>query len=350
MKSLLAQFAPVQISRVGPFSAFLKDWQTCRRDWQYSKVFRLILEALKWWNPASFGNPINAITTRPLLLLAGALLATSCVHKPVVPHAGSKVPNRWTNSLGMVFVPVPHTDVAFSVFEARVKDFAVFAAVHPDLDGTNWHHAFYHGVTPVSTGPDDPVVNVSWNDGRAFCTWLTETERQNGKISSKQFYRLPTDAEWSWAVGIGDRETGATPKGKNAKLQNIFPWGTEYPPPPGAGNFADLAALNYFTNWPHITGYNDGFVTTAPVGSYTPNSLGIYDLAGNAMEWCQDFYDASQRQHVLRGGAWINCGPKSLWSSYREHAASNRYSVATGFRCVLETSTAVNEDNGALVK
>src|SRR5487761_2362181 len=63
---------------------------------------------------------------------------------------------------------------------------------------------------------------------------------------------------------------------------------------------------------------------TAPVGSFTPNPLGIYDLAGNAMEWCQDFYDASQRQHVLRGGAWINCGPKSLLSSSREHAAPNR--------------------------
>jgi formylglycine-generating enzyme required for sulfatase activity len=98
-----------------------------------------------------------------------------------------------------------------------------------------------------------------------------------------------------------------------------------------------LAALHYFTNWPHIEGYNDGFVTTAPVGSFTPNGLGLYDLAGNAMEWCEDLYDPAHQQRVLRGGAWINCGPKSLLSAYREHTGPERFSVATGFRCVRAT-------------
>ena len=290
---------------------------------------------------------MNALAARYLLLASGALLAISCVHQPVVRGALAPVLDRWTNTLGMVFVPVPHTTVAFCIYETRVRDFAAFAAEHPKLDGINWNHALYHGVTPVSAGANDPVVNVSWNDARAFCTWLTETERQRGRISSKQFYRLPTDAEWSWAVGIGGREAGASPKEKNAKLENVFPWGTQYPPPPGAGNFADQTALNYFTNWPHIEGYNDGYVTTAPVGSFTPNPLGLYDLAGNAMEWCQDFYDPSQRQRVLRGGAWINCGPKSLLSSSREHAAPNRYSVATGFRCVLQASIGANGGSAA---
>jgi formylglycine-generating enzyme required for sulfatase activity len=243
-----------------------------------------------------------------------------------------------TNSLGMIFVPVPHTKVSFSIFETRVKDFAAFAATKPKLDGTNWNHAFYHGVTPVSAGPDFPVVNISWNDAAAFCAWLTKAERQAGDISPKELYRLPTDEEWSCAVGIGGRETGATPKEKSAKLEQVFPWGAQFPPPPGAGNFADQAALNYFTNWPHIEGYNDGFVTTAPVGSFAPNALGIYDLAGNALEWCDDFYDASHKQRVLRGGAWNNCGPKSLLSSYREHVAPQRFSVVTGFRCVLQTN------------
>lgn len=245
---------------------------------------------------------------------------------------------RWTNSLGMVFVSVPRTKVFFSIYETEVKFYSVFAATGPKLDGTNWNHAFYHGVTPVSSGPDFPVVNASWNDAQAFCAWLTKTERASGKISAKQLYRLPTDSEWSEAVGIGQRETGATPKEKSAKLDGVYPWGTQFPPPPGAGNFADQAALNYFTNWPHIEGYNDGFVTTSPAGSFTPNALGIYDLAGNALEWCEDFYDTSHRQRVLRGGAWNNCGPKSLLSSYREHAAPERFSVVTGFRCVLQTN------------
>ena len=102
---------------------------------------------------------------------------------------------RWTNSLGMVFVSVPHTTVCFSIYETRVKDFAAFARTNPKLDGTNWNHAFYHGVTPVSPGPDFPVVNASWNDATAFCKWLTEAGRSAGTISKSEFYRLPTDEE-----------------------------------------------------------------------------------------------------------------------------------------------------------
>ena len=74
--------------------------------------------------------------------------------------------------------PVPQTPVSFSIYETRVKDFAAFAAMRPKLDGTNWNQALYHGVTPVSTGPDDPVVNVSGNDAEAFCARLTETRHR----------------------------------------------------------------------------------------------------------------------------------------------------------------------------
>jgi formylglycine-generating enzyme required for sulfatase activity len=276
-------------------------------------------------------NPFITRISPPIVMA----LVISGLHALSQEQNGLQMGSRWTNSLGMIFVPVPHTQVLFSIYETRVKDFSVFAATQPPLDGTNWNHALYHDKTPVSDGPDYPVVNVSWRDAIAFCEWLTKNEQQAGTINQKQFFRLPTDAEWSWAVGIGDLETNGTPKEKNSKIKNVFPWGTQFPPSPSAGNFADQAALNYFTNWPHIEGYNDGFVTTAPVGSFKPNAMGIYDLAGNAMEWCDDFYDESHKQHVLRGGAWINCGPNSLLSSYREHATPNRFSVATGFRPVL---------------
>ena len=266
----------------------------------------------------------------PRLFLLAGLAWPAVAGAQALPSAG-----RWTNSLGMAFLTVPAAGVRFSVFETRVRDFAAFVATQPKLDGTNWNHALYHEVTPVSPGPEYPVVNVSWNDATAFCRWLTATEQDAGKLSSGFEYRLPTDAEWSEAVGIGGQETGATPRDKNAKLENVYPWGTQFPPPPGAGNFADLSAKNYFTNWPHIEGYNDGFVTTSPVGSFAPEPSGLYDLAGNALEWCADDYDDTHRQRVLRGGAWINCGPKSLWSSSRTHVAAGRFSVATGFRCVL---------------
>jgi formylglycine-generating enzyme required for sulfatase activity len=258
-----------------------------------------------------------------------------CARVQAIPTNFPPDSKRWTNRLGMVFVPVPGTKIFFSIRETRVKDFAAFAATNPKLDGTNWNHARYHGVTPVSDGLEYPVVNVSWNDANAFCAWLTESESKTGNIPVGAGYRLPTDTEWSWAVGIGDRETNGTSKDKSAKIEGVFPWGTQYPPPAGAGNFADLTARDYFTNWPCIEGYRDGFVAASPVGSFRPNQFGLYDLAGNALEWCDDFYDTAHKQRVMRGGGWNNTGPKSLLSSYREHVAPERFSVVTGFRCVL---------------
>lgn len=279
----------------------------------------------------AFVESMNLPRILAIALVATLLAACARLH----PARAYKIsPSHWPNGLGMVFVPVPGTRAQFSIYETRVKDFAAFAATNPKLDGTNWNHAFYHNVTPVSAGPDYPVVNVSWRDANTFCDWLTATERASGKIRANQVYRLPTDEEWSCAAGLL-REIGATPKEKSARMQNVYPWGTDFPPPPGAGNFADQAALNYFTNWPNIEGYNDGYVTTAPVGSFKSNGFGLYDLAGNALEWCADLYEPGKTQRVLRGGAWNNCGPKSLLSSYREHVAPERFSVVTGFRCVL---------------
>jgi formylglycine-generating enzyme required for sulfatase activity len=283
---------------------------------------------------------ISAAFILPVLLLAGS--GVSCAHVQPESESGGPVAVRWTNHLGMVFVPIAHTRAAFSIYETRMRDFAAFTATRPKLDGTNWNHALYHNVTPVSAGPDFPVVDVSWNDANAFCRWLTQTEHQMKLIPQGAMYRLPTDAEWSWAAGIGDREAGGTPEAKNGKLKNVFPWGTQYPPPSGAGNFADQAALDYFTNWPHITGYRDGFVTTAPTGSFRPNILGLYDLSGNAAEWCEDSYDWNSARRELRGGSWANTGPKSLWSSTRMAVGPSHFSVITGFRCALAWDNVTN--------
>ena len=265
-----------------------------------------------------------------------AAMVTSCAPLQVPPPKFSPDAKRWTNSLGMVFVPVPGTQVFFSIWETRVKDYQAFVADHPRLAGTNWNHALYHGFLPVTPGPDYPVVNVSWNDAHVFCAWLTGKEHQAGRIPPGAFYRLPGDAEWSWAAGIGGREPKGTPKDKNGKIRDVFPWGTQYPPPAGAGNFADLTAREYFTNWPCIEGYRDGFVGASPVGSFKPDESGLYDLAGNAAEWIADSYDGTSPRRELRGGGWNNTGPKSLWSSDRMSVAPERFSVVTGFRCALD--------------
>ena len=126
------------------------------------------------------------------------------------PKAVAKIPaNAIVNTLGMKFVPVKGTDVQFCIWETRVKDYAAYAAANAGVDGS-WKN-FGRGFKQADT---HPVVNVSWEDANAFCEWLTKKELAEGKIKEGQKYRLPTDAEWSVAVGLG-QEKGNTPKEKS---------------------------------------------------------------------------------------------------------------------------------------
>ena len=115
--------------------------------------------------------------------------------------------NAFVNTLGMKFVPVPGTDVQFCIWETRVKDYAAYAAANAGVDGS-WKNPF-PGLK-FKQADTHPVVEVSWEDAVAFCEWLTKKEMATGKIKTGQRYRLPTDAEWSVAVGLG-REGGNTP-------------------------------------------------------------------------------------------------------------------------------------------
>ena len=73
-----------------------------------------------------------------------------------------------------------------------------------------------------------------------FCEWLTACEQKMGLIGRSERYRLPTDQEWSYAVGIGTQERSAAGSLKDAEsLPATYPWGKEWPPPKRAGNFAD---------------------------------------------------------------------------------------------------------------
>ena len=105
----------------------------------------------------------------------------------------------WENSLGMKFVPVPGTNLLFSIWLTRVEDYKVFAKETK----RSWPKPEFE------QGPTHPAVHVSWVDAKAFCRWLTEKERAEGRLKKGQEYRLPTDAEWSMAVGLG-------PKGKHS--------------------------------------------------------------------------------------------------------------------------------------
>ena len=135
------------------------------------------------------------------------------------------------------------------------------------------------------------------------------------------------------AVGLG-RESGSTPKEKNNKTP-VFPWGSQWPPPRGAGNYADSAAKAKFSGWSASMTFSDGYATTAP-RLVPANGFGLFDLGGNVWEWCEDWYDPSARKYrVLRGGCWGGHGEVDLRSSGRSLGIPGGRGVNVGFRCVL---------------
>ena len=202
----------------------------------------------------------------------------------------------------------------FSIWDVRVIDYGVYAAANSGVYASWKDPGFVQG-------PDHPVVNVSWNDAQAFCTWLTKKERGEGKIKTDERYRLPTDAEWSVAVGLLG-EVGSTPREKNGKIEGVYPWGRQWPPPKDAGNYHQSLGV-------------DDYEYTSPVGSFKPNKHGLYDMGGNVWQWCEDWYDGNQKYRVLRGASWLNFSPVNLLSSYRVSIYPDFRSDSFGFRCVL---------------
>ena len=232
----------------------------------------------------------------------------------------------------MRFVPVPGTKVYFSVWVARVLDYTVYAQVKK-VDGA-WTNQEKDGV-PVSRGAEYPVVGVSWDDAQAFCQWLTEKENDEGKLPRGAKYRLPTDEEWSRAVGLAT-EQGATPAEKDGKNNFDFPWGFGFPPKGKVGNYADAAWHEKFPQETWIESYTDDYATTSPVGKFPANAFGLYDMGGSVWQWCEDWYDASHKDRVQRGASWADRERNYLLSSHRNVVAPTHRYIDQGFRCVLE--------------
>lgn len=232
------------------------------------------------------------------------------------PEAGSA-----TNSLGMKFAPVG--DVQFGVYLTTRKDFEGFAAA-TGLKSEAWKNPGF------KQAPEHPVVNVTWREAEAFCKWLTERERKAGLLKGGEIYRLPTDAEWSKAIGL-PVETGATPEERDMGVQDVYPWGNQWPPPPGAGNYAGEETQ---TEIP-IPNYNDGFANTSPVGKFRANAFGLHDMGGNVWQWVSDFWNSENRAKTLRGGSWYNGAiPLSLLSSCRISSSPDTLHDTYGFRVV----------------
>ena len=148
------------------------------------------------------------------------------------------------------------------------------------------------------------MVNVTWDDAVAFCKWLRTgesisvglspfaprkprsfAERKATLISAPvlsrregKTYRLPAEAEWEYACRAGTKTryySGDDPE----MLAKV-------------GNVADAAAKAKFPDLKYTIKANDGYAFTAPVGKFKPNAFGLYDMHGNAYQWCADWYAA----------------------------------------------------------
>ena len=175
-------------------------------------------------------------------------------------------------------------------------------------------------------GKSRPVENVSWNDVQKFIHKLNEITKEN--------FRLPTEAEWEFAA----RERG--------KDDVIFGDGSR---------IADVKNINFHSGreylterlYPYIDGEEHFIRQTVPVKSYSPNSLGIYELSGNVNEWCQDSgngigdYKSGHNPKgdfgsykISRGGSWQD-NLFLIAVSYRHFDNPDSSSPTRGFRLAI---------------
>ena len=175
-------------------------------------------------------------------------------------------------------------------------------------NGVNWKYGA-NGRVRNSSEDNHPVINVSWNDAKAFCEWLARKTGHN--------FSLPTEAEWEYAARGGNKSNGYKYSGSN-NIDNVA----------------------WYTSTTNDSG-------TKPVGTKSPNELGIYDMSGNVWEWCQDWYgnysSGSQSNpqgpsagsyRVLRGGGWCSFAG-GCRVSYRFNYGPGGRSYNFGFRVVL---------------
>lgn len=191
-------------------------------------------------------------------------------------------------------------------------------ADQPEFNWRNW------GVVQEANAP---VVNVSWNDATAFCRWLSKKEGRR--------YRLATEAEWEYACRAGTTTrfyNGNDPEGL-VKIGNV-----------GDEMAKETLSLEYTVS------EKDGYVFTSPVGRFRPNAFDLYDMLGNAAEWCGDWYDEDYYENtpvddpqgpvagssrVFRGGGW-HAWAVLCRSADRRSAPPSFRSPSLGFRVVCE--------------
>lgn len=185
--------------------------------------------------------------------------------------------------------------------------------------GADWRHPEGRQSSIDDRG-EHPAVHVSHHDALAYCGWADK--------------RLPTEAEWEYAA-------------RGGLEQKRYPWGDELTP--GGEHRCNI----WQGTFPSRNDCDDGYYGTAPVGSFQPNGYGLQNMAGNAWEWCADWFSRDQKvsashedpagpplgtHRVIRGGSYL-CH-ESYCFRYRVAARSaNTADSSTGnmgFRCARD--------------
>lgn len=225
--------------------------------------------------------------------------------------------------------------LAISTTQLTVGNFREFVtATKRELAGCevydgDWHHKVAaNWLEPgFIQNSDHPVTCVSWNDAVAYAAWLS--------AKTGHHYRLPSSSEWEYAARAG--------------VDAPLPWSPAMQAACEYANVADRSAARRYPKW-SVFACKDGYVNTAPVGSFKANAFGIDDMLGNVLEWTEDCWhedyskapvDGSARmdgdcaEHELRGGSWFS-SPAFVRLSYRNHSASGYRSSSVGVRLVRD--------------
>ncbi len=280
--------------------------------------------------------PVAAVAAAPGSIIHDCPL---CPALTVLPAGrfkqGSARPDRAAQSeKPLHWVSIAHP-FAMSTNPVTVDNFAAFiAATHRDMKGCDtydgrWRHraeADWQHPGFVQTGAH-PVTCVSWSDAKAYADWLS--------AKTGMHYRLPSASEWEYAARTGGESTQ--------------PWNSDGSGACANANVADKSAARRF---PRLATFacDDGYVFTAPVGSFKASAFGLNDVFGNVFQWTEDCWvadyahapiDGSARasavcgEHEMRGGSWSS-NPSFVRADARNHFASNYRASSFGIRLVRD--------------
>ena len=202
-----------------------------------------------------------------------------------------------------------------------------------NVKGLNWRNPGF------SQDDDHPVVCMSWHDAQKYIDWLNETHKRD--LPSGFRYALPTEAQWEYACRAG--------------TETEFFWGTnEAKDSEGYLNAADETGSPNGNKWSCFFPFKSGYTATSPVGAFNPNNWGLYDMLGNAWEWCADWYGdyprkpavdptgpSSGSDRVLRGGSWYS-DPGDCRSACRNYYDPADRDGDSGFRLAMTGESALS--------